>query len=450
MSASPDTTLAGDHSSPPRRRPFAEFMQIWEEGYVSDHVSFEIMQVPMLLIAEGGGGMRSPSGGIDRGKVRAYVASVVATHSTFRLRLQRSFLGLTPPAWVPDDRFDLNRHLLFADEEVDFATADLRHLSGDDDPVFSQRHPLWRLRITPLTNGNVAIGLMMHHASLDGLSGMRLLSAMTKGARDDPIPEPADPFAGVRPARAWELPALGLAQWWGNQASPAEAWGAYWKKPVLRRLRRGAARITLPVRFHAGGEEARRLGLPARHSAYRQMDAATVGRRARDLGGTLSDLQAASLIGAWNGPERIVSLRFPVSFHSTTESHIRNHVRDMEVYADADADILTTVRHIRQQISARDDSKPYPPVPGRKLGYSTVVPWVSRPRYFCGSKILDIAPFPGSLGKDAFAVAGILYRGKLFVGANMPVEDDVEATLGRVYERMTGQPDPGRPNTVAG
>lgn len=448
MSASVDATPDSSTSrNGVGRPPHAEFMQIWEEGHLSHHVSFRIMQVPMLFIADGVG-MRGADGGIDRAKVRTYVNSVVASQPAFRLRLQRPLLGLTSPAWVPDTQFDVDRHLIIADDEVDFATAELRRLAGDEDPTFSQEHPLWRLRITPLTDGNVAIGVMMHHASLDGLSGMRLFSAMTQGNRDAALPEPADPFAGVRAARRWELPRLGLAQWWGRQDSFAQAWGGYWRKPLRRRIRRVAARTTLPLRYHAGGEEARRRGLPKRHSAYRELDAVTAGRRARELGGTLSDLQAAALIGAWEGPEQTVSLRFPVSFHSTAEAHIRNHVRDMEVYANPDQELAQTVQAIRTQIDARDDTKPYPPVPGRKLGYSTLVPWVSRPRYFCGSEIVALAPFPGSLGADALAGAGIMYGGKLFVGVNTPVEVDVEATMGRVYELMTGQPDPGRPHTV--
>ncbi|WP_019180966.1 wax ester/triacylglycerol synthase domain-containing protein [Microbacterium yannicii] len=419
-------------------------MQIWEEGYVSNHISFENMQVPGLFIAEGAPLLRE-DGTLDREKIRAYVAASMASHATFRLRLQRSFLGLTPPAWVPDDAFDLERHLIFSDERVDFATADLRRLSGSEDPVFSERHPLWRMRITPLTDGRVAVGMMFHHASLDGLSGMRMFSTVTQAKPEDVLPEPRDPFAGVRPARSWQLPFLALSQWWSREGSVATAWRSYRSKPFLRRVRRVAARLTLPVRYGRGGEAARAAALPPRHSAYRTLDAALAGRRARELGGTLSDLQVSAIIGAWSGDERVVSLRFPVSFHSSAEPHIRNHVRDMEVYGDADADIAATVRSVHQQVEDRDDDKPYPPVPGFAIGYSTLLPWVSRPRYFCGAEITDVAPFPASLGRDSLAAAGIMYRGQLFIGANMAASADVEATVGRMYELMTGLPDTGRP-----
>ncbi|WP_194383758.1 wax ester/triacylglycerol synthase domain-containing protein [Microbacterium luteum] len=439
------TVTASDEIAPVRlTRPHAEFMQIWEEGYVSNHISFENMQTPGLLIAEGGPLLR-PDGSLDRVRIRAFVQGAVASTESFRLRLQRSFLGLTPPAWVPDDDFDLDRHLVFSDAAVDPATADLRRLSGAEDPVFSLRHPLWRIRITALTDGRVAVGMMFHHAMTDGLSGMRLFSTVTQARADEPFPEPRDPFAAVQPARAWHLPGLALEQWWHREGSLGAAWRSYWSRPVLRRIRRVGARLLLPLRYGRGGEAARRAALPPRHSAYRALDAGLAGRRAREHGGTLSDLQAAAMVGAWPGEQRVVSLRFPVSFHSSAASHIRNHVRDMSVSGDADADLAATVRAIHRQVEERDDDKPYPAAPGLPIGYSTLLPWVSRPRFFAGAKILDVAPFPASLGTDSLAAAGIMYNGRLFIGANMSTSADVEQTVGRMYELMTGLPDPGRP-----
>jgi len=424
--------------------PYAEFMQIWEEGYVSSRISFENMHTPGLFIVAGDA-LRSADGRLDRTAIRTYVDAMLASHPNFRLRLQRSLLGLTPPAWVPDGAFDLDRHLTFTEEPVDFATADLRRLAGADDPPMPIAHPLWRMRITELTNGAVAVGVTLHHASTDGLSGMRLFSSISQSSADAEVPAPSDPFAGVRPARSWDLPALAVRQWWRRSGSPRAAWSAFRSKPFLRRIRRVAARITLPLRYDRGGERARARALPPRHSAYRRLDAGAAGRRAREMGGTLSDLQASAMIGAWDGPDRVVRLRFPVSFHNSADPHVRNHVRDMEVFGDADADLAQTVGSVHRQVEERDDSKPYPPVPGRPIGYSTLLPWVSRPRYFCGGEILDMIPFPASLGRDELSAAGIMYRGILFIGANMPREKDVEATVGRMYELMTGLPDTGRP-----
>jgi hypothetical protein len=425
-----------------RKPPHAEFMQIWEEGYVSNRISFENMHVPGLFLVKGET-LRRSDGSIDRPKVLAYVDSLMASDPNFRLRLQRSALGLTPPAWVPDDAFDLDRHVVFA-EEVDFDTADWRTLAGAYDGVMSLRHPLWRLRVTPLTNGDVAVGSVMHHASLDGLSGMKLMSRMNQKAPDLPVPMPSDPFEDVRTPSAWELPGLAIRAARARRAPGESAWRQYWTKPFLRRARRVAARILLPLRYSRGGEAARARMLPPIHSAYRTLDAGAVGRRARELGGTTSDLLMSAVIGAWDGDERIVRLRFPVSFHSVDAPHVRNHVRDMEISGDSDASIDEIVAATHAQVATRSDATFSEPVPGFPIGYTTLLPWLSRPAYFCGGEVYALIPFPASLGTDQLAAAGIIYNGALFVGANMPRAKDVEKTVGRVYELMTGLEDPGR------
>jgi hypothetical protein len=445
MSALHSTTLPEPVAeSPVRREPHAEFMQIWEEGYVSHHIAFENMHVPGLFIVEGAP-LRQHDGKLDRVKILSYVESTMASNPNFRLRLQRSALGLTPPAWVPDDDFDLSRHVRFADTVEDLRTADLRRLSGAYDGVMSLKHPLWRTRVTELADGDVAIGTVMHHASLDGLSGMKTFSSVCQKSPDEPLPAPVDPFAGARTPSSWELPALAFRQWRARRPTAGGAWKDYWAKPLVRRARRVAARILLPVRYGRGGAEARERMLPPIHSAYRKVDAAQVGRRARELGGTLSDLQVAAIIGAWPGDDRIVRLRFPVSHHSPDAPHVRNHVRDMEVTGDADADLETTVRSVHEQVADRDAYFAGKEVPGLPIGYSTLLPWVSRPQYFCGGEVYALIPFPASLGRDQLAAAGIMYNRSLFIGANMPLAHDVDATVARIYELMTGLEDTARP-----
>lgn len=423
----------------PAARNHAEFMQIWEEGYVSNRISFENMQAPGLFVVDGAP-LRAADGSLDRAKIRAYIEAAVASQPHFRLRLQRSALGLTPPAWVPDEDFDLSRHLVFADDIVDLDTADLRRVAGAYDGLMSLDHPLWRMRITELTTGDVAIGTVMHHASLDGLTGMKVFSSICQKS-PDATPAPAtDPFDGVRAPSAWALPGLAFEQWRAREPDPRAAWQGYWAKPFIRRARRVAARLLLPVRYGAGGPAARDRMLPPIHSAWRRLDAAQVSRRAQELGGTISDLQVAAIIGAWPGEERVVRLRFPVSFHSSDAPHVRNHVRDMEVTGDADADLETTIRSVHEQVAERATFQGKP-VPGFPIGYSTLVPWVSQPRYFCGGQVLAFVPFPASLGRDQLAAAGIMYNGTLFVGANMPVTRDVDATVARIYELMSGLND---------
>lgn len=444
MSNRTDTIDETPHAGGRRRPLHAEFMQIWEEGYVSNHISYENMHTPGLFIVEGAP-LRGPDGRIDRSRVRAHIDAMMASSPHFRLRLQRSAFGLTPPAWVPDTAFDLSRHIVFSDEIVDVKTADLRRLAGAYGGRMPIKHPLWRVHVTELADGDVAVGTVLHHASLDGMSGMRLMAGMYQKMPDSPLPLAHDPFALERTPSAWQLPYLAFRQWRQRQGSMSEAWKDYWAKPFIRRARRVAARILLPVRFGMGGERARSKMLPPVHADYRRLDAAAVGRRARALGGSLSDLQVSAVIGAWDGEERVVRLRFPVSFHSPDTPHIRNHVQDMEVSGDADADIADIVASVTAQVARREAVLAGEPVPGFPIGYSTLLPWLSRPAYFCGGEVRAMIPFPASLGRDQLAAAGIIYNGSLFVGANMPVRRDARAVVGRIYELMSGMPDPGRP-----
>ncbi|MCS5733379.1 wax ester/triacylglycerol synthase family O-acyltransferase [Herbiconiux daphne] len=418
-------------------QPHAEFMQIWEEGYVSNHISFANMQSPALFVLEGAP-MLGPDGRLDRPAIRAYVNAAFASNPAFRVRLLRPFLGLTPPAWVPDDDFELDRHIVFDDDEVDLAGDDLRRLGGAYDGTMSLRHPLWRLRFTRLRDGDVAMGLVVHHASLDGMSGMKLFRGICQKSWDAPPPPVRDPFAGVRAPARWELPGLAVRQWRARVPGRRAAWKDFRAKPFRRRVRRVAARLLLPLRYGAGGAEARERMLPPIHSAYRRLDAAQVGRRARELGGTVSDLQVASIIGAWPGSERVVRLRFPVSFHSPDAPEVRNHVRDMEVTGDADAPLTSTMRSVHDQVADRAAFFAGRNVPGFPIGYSTLLPWVSRPQFFCGAEVKAMIPFPASLGRDQLAAAGVMYNGSLFVGANMPASRDVDATVERIASLMGG------------
>lgn len=428
-----------------RRPPRAEFMQIWEEGYISTRISHETMHIPSAFIVDGTP-LRLPDGRVDRERIVAYIAAMFASVPSYRLRVKRAPLGLTPPAWVPDDAFDLSRHVTFSDEVADLATADLRHLCGADDGVMPLDHPLWRVRITELTDGRVALGMISHHAVADGLSEMKLSASLFHKKPDDPLPSRDEPFAGERVPHAIELPWLALRQWWARQPSPRAAWRAYWSRPLHRRARRVAARLLLPVRYSLGAERARAAALPPRYSSFRAMDARTANALAREHGGTISDLLLSAMVGSWTGRERQVRARLPVSQRNRAEPHIRNHVRDIEISADADAELSETMASIRQQVEARDEPHPSGWSPaGTPIGYATLLPWISRTAYFCGAPVVAVTPFPASLGTDRLSAAGMLYDGKLFIGATMQDATEVEAVVGRMYEIMSGERDGGRP-----
>ena len=190
------------------RPPHAEFMRVWEEGYVGTRAMFEAMHMQGIGIFSGGH-LRRSDGSLDRARIREWVESATRGIPYAHLRLMRSPLGLTPPAWVPDDMFDLDRHLRFADDAAPLTSASIPRLVGWEEGALDLRRPLWRLQFTALDDGRVALGVLMHHSGGDALRTLKFLAALTTS---DPAAQPTtgeDPFAGERaPRRGGELPFL--------------------------------------------------------------------------------------------------------------------------------------------------------------------------------------------------------------------------------------------------
>jgi len=428
-----------------KRRPYAEFMQIWEEGYVSNPISFEMMHTQMVAVLEGAP-LRKPDGKLDRERIMRYIEAACGGSEFFRLRLQRSLLGLTPPAWVPDEDFDIRRHVHFADEIGTMTSSQLWTLSGHSDGVLSPKHPLWRVRITELDTGDVALGSIFHHASLDGLSATKILGTLMQRSPDQPIASPRDPFESARAARRVELPFIAAREWLRTQPDVTAGWREYWSKPFLRRMRRVAARTTRPVRNRAlESDEVRSRQLPPRHSDFRTLDSQVVARHAADLGGTISDLLVASVMRSYDGDDPNVSLRYPVSQRTPVKVKARNQVQDMELYGCATDPLADTMQSVRRQVENRP-AHPYSenPVRDRQIGYVTIIPWVSRPCYFAGARVREVAPFAASLGTDELSAAGVLYDGMLSVTVTMQAASDVTSVVEHIERLMTGTADPAR------
>lgn len=418
------------------RPAHAEFMQIWEEGYVSTSTSFEVMHTKSIMLLDGAS-LRRPDGELDRERILRFLDAAIGGLEFFRLRLQRGVLGLTPPAWVPDDEFDLARHVRFTDGVRTLASARLWDLAGHADGVMPLRHPLWRLRFTALDDGRVAVGMTFHHASFDGMSGMKLFSAMSR-----PSPELPDarenPFADVRPARAIELPLLAARGWLRRHDGAASAWRSYWSWKPTRRIRRLGGRILRPLRDRRSRDPGVRAAkLPPRHTDFRTIDAATAARTAAALGGTLSDLLVAATIRAYGDPG-VVNLRYPVSARPVAADRPRNQVTDMQLFGTASLPLEELVPALRAQVVDRDLLAP-PDVPGRQIGYATLLPWVSSPRYFCGALIEGIIPFAAGLGEDEITAGAILYNGRLSIGVTMQAHADVATVTEQLGRIMTGE-----------
>ena len=103
---------------------------MWEEGYIADPAKFAVMHTQAVVVLEGGP-LRGVDGALDRESILRRIEVTTASLRESRLRVMRSTLGLTPPAWVPDEAFDIDRHVCFSDEVLrSLTSADLPHLTG--------------------------------------------------------------------------------------------------------------------------------------------------------------------------------------------------------------------------------------------------------------------------------------------------------------------------------
>ena len=344
-----------------RPKPSAEFLRVWEEGYVADPATFAMMHTQAVVILDGGP-LRRVDGALDRESIRRRIEVATTSLRESRSRLMRSTLGLTPPAWVPDDAFDIDRHVCFSDDVLSVTSANLPRLTGLTRGALSLRHPLWRVALTELDDGDVALGVVMHHVVGDALFTLRMLSALTAKTADPAVGIPiAAATVGRPPGSAGSC--RGWRSGYGRRRSRAfERDGAsYWSTPLGRRVRRTGGRILRPLRTaraHSRGDGF--ASLPARHSDFRTMSRADVSRTASDLGCTMSDLLIASVIRSAPGTDREVGLRIPIAVRRTTTDGARNSVVDLEVRGLRDRSPQELAATVRSQLPARPGDAPAP------------------------------------------------------------------------------------------
>ena len=131
----------------------------------------------------------------------------------FRQKLRRVPLDLDHPVWVDDEDFDVDRHVHRlalpapgGPEELSEATGHLAGLPLD------RSRPLWDMWVIEgLADGRIAVFLKMHHATVDGTSGMGLLAHLCslEPEAGPPVPDPAE--VGTSPRSPSEVELLARA-----------------------------------------------------------------------------------------------------------------------------------------------------------------------------------------------------------------------------------------------
>lgn len=145
----------------------------------------------MFLLAEtrdhpmhvGGLQLFQPPDGADALDVRAMFDDAMTSAqvaSLFRKRARRSVTSLGQWGWEPDQAFDLEHHVRRSALPQPGRVLELLALCSRLHSTLLDRHrPLWEVHlIEGLADGRYAMYFKVHHAMVDGVSALRLLSRM--------------------------------------------------------------------------------------------------------------------------------------------------------------------------------------------------------------------------------------------------------------------------------
>src|SRR3954468_9971263 len=136
-------------------------------------------------------------------------------HQVPRYRQKLAFppLAQARPVWVDDPHFNIGYHVRHTALPAPAGDEQLRKLAGR---VFSQQldrnKPLWEIwLVNKVGDGQFALICKTHHALVDGISGVDIMTVLFDLDRDPPEPEPGPSWAPrPRPSGA-ELAAEALA-----------------------------------------------------------------------------------------------------------------------------------------------------------------------------------------------------------------------------------------------
>jgi diacylglycerol O-acyltransferase len=127
-----------------------------------------------------------------------------------RWRLDPAPLGLSEPRWIDDIQFDLRAHIVALtqpDDRVSHASFEALRSTVLSAPLDRSR-PLWQIFLVPqLEDGRVGMVGKIHHALVDGLAALQIVSLILDPERDVATQPLARRAGGSHPGgRGFESP----------------------------------------------------------------------------------------------------------------------------------------------------------------------------------------------------------------------------------------------------
>ncbi len=417
-----------------------ELMRTLDEKHAWTSIAFTAAHVGAVFVVDGSD-LLTEDGQLDRPRIVAGLDAAMSRVPELTKRMLASPLGITAPAWVPDERYDAARHVRFLDDVVEFSPHSLVRLTGLDGPSLPIDRPLWEFTAARLTSGEVALGARLHHVMGDAKWLFETLTMMTDETADAAPPPSARASDVARAPRSrWIIPVRAGLAWVREQPSLKAGWHEYWRKPFIKRARRMGGRNIRPLKEWT----IRRKGLAAVYlppttctSISVPLDVATATASA--LGGSVNDLLVAATTRAVDDDDRGIDLWVPVSRREKGDRVVRNHVRMMRVHAEPGATLGEVVKAartaIRRFVVGIDSAEP--PV-GRNIGYATYVPWSTSSRYLVGNEIRHFAAVPATDHTDELNTFALSYDGALSITVSGRAELDVDGSAEAIRRALTG------------
>jgi WS/DGAT/MGAT family acyltransferase len=247
--------------------------------------------------------LRAPHGGLDMARIRDYLESRLHLIPRYRQRL--AYIPLERhPVWVDDARFNLFYHVRHTALPRPGEERQLKRLCGR---IMSQKldptKPLWEVWVVEgLADDRFALITKTHHAMVDGIAGMDLLTVALSPA-PDPTVAPPSPWRPRPEPTALQLLAGELGRRGAGVVALSRQALRVATEPrrvlgLARDALTGVAEYLGPGTFPAARTRLNPELGPHRRFDWIRFDLAAVKRVKESLGGTLNDVVLATVAGA--------------------------------------------------------------------------------------------------------------------------------------------------------
>jgi diacylglycerol O-acyltransferase / wax synthase len=272
-------------------------------------------------------------------RFREHTAARLDLLPSYRRRLEPTPLGIDQPAWVIEDKLDLDYHIRHEALPRPGGMEELRALIAQLHAVpLDRSRPLWEYHfIEGLEGGAFAVYVKVHHSTMDGLAGMATLGVtfdFTPDAEHDGLPHRTVP-RDVEPADVIELTSTAVGDF------IRQGWRALTGLPgVARALAKAAPHFGRDARFlYRYVREMPRTPFNTAISSHRvyatsSLPLTDVKALAKSRGVTINDIVLALCAGALRRylleraalPEKALTAGVPVSIRPIGNAQLNNQV----------------------------------------------------------------------------------------------------------------------------